>query len=573
MTITKESSFRVTEYDDNQIESRRRKTLCIAVVIGSVIGITMVYQPGSSVLDATNRHFIPDSHHHRSPLLFPASAMFEGKKRPYNPESDFKNGLGNIPPYWESIQRQYGDENNTTATVIVKETTEEKEKNSHADIFWGPCYSPNPSTFSINTIRWEDILAKNRRGKIQYPKYAEPIGGLRKKAEVEVPFGLCRPGFIIIGQGKCGTSSLYHYLVGHPRVLSASKKQIHYFKYHTDESMKWYLSHFPSAETFLSRGALITGEASPGYLPYPDVARRMSHGLEGHTKIIVIVREPLDRAWSSYKYNYVEPALERLKRSGLKGYVKSHLSEEYYRKHHIFSFEDLLRAELNTLRECLKPGGFGETMSRKFFGHTTTFEDEFNRRDADDTLEPLVDLDEYCYGGRVSKNVPREQWSELIADHPEKIINLPTTKLIQSILGRGLYTLPLEWWYASFSANDIYMFCNEDLRERPVESMSDLSGFLGLPTFNFTNVVSKGMYNVGGNEGYDKPTSWDEVEEVHESESLFLDKKDTSGSTSVNDIWSDIPISAELLQEFIEFVKPYNDRLFQLTGKRCPWNY
>eukprot|EP00957_Ditylum_brightwellii_P079761 6065092-Ditylum_brightwellii.AAC.1 len=103
--------------------------------------------------------------------------------------------------------------------------------------------------------------------------------------------------------------------------------------------------------------------------------------------------------------------------------------------------------------------------------------------------------------------------------------------------------------------------------------MSDLSGFLGLPTFNFTNVVSKGMYNVGGNEGYDKPTSWDEVEEVHESESLFLDKKDTSGSTSVNDIWSDIPISAELLQEFIEFVKPYNDRLFQLTGKRCPWNY
>eukprot|EP00957_Ditylum_brightwellii_P026879 2032567-Ditylum_brightwellii.AAC.1 len=290
----------------------------------------MVYQPVSSVLDATNRHFIPDSHHHRSPLLFPASAMFEGKKRPYNPESDFKNGLGNIPPYWESIQRQYGDENNTTATVIVKETTEEKEKNSHEDIFWGPCYSPNPSTFSINTIRWEDILAKNRRGKIQYPKYAEPIGGFRKKAEVEVPFGLCRPGFIIIGQ---------------------------------DESMKWYLSHFPSAETFLSRGALITGEASPGYLPYPDVARRMSHGLEGHTKIIVIVREPLDRAWSSYKYNYVEPALERLKRSGLKGYVKSHLSEEYYRKHHIFSFEDLLRAELNTLRECLKPGGFGETMS------------------------------------------------------------------------------------------------------------------------------------------------------------------------------------------------------------------
>lgn len=42
--------------------------------------------------------------------------------------------------------------------------------------------------------------------------------------------GMCRPGFLIIGAGKCGTSSLYHYLTdGHPRILPAVQKQIGYF--------------------------------------------------------------------------------------------------------------------------------------------------------------------------------------------------------------------------------------------------------------------------------------------------------------------------------------------------------
>ena len=55
--------------------------------------------------------------------------------------------------------------------------------------------------------------------------------GVRNPSDLS---NLCRPGFIIIGAGKCGTSSLYHYLVGHPRVLPAVQKQIHYWVYHRD---------------------------------------------------------------------------------------------------------------------------------------------------------------------------------------------------------------------------------------------------------------------------------------------------------------------------------------------------
>ncbi len=49
-------------------------------------------------------------------------------------------------------------------------------------------------------------------------------------------------------------------------MLPAKAKQINFFKNYTDYPMKWYLQQFPPAEVFLSKGALMTGEASPGYL-------------------------------------------------------------------------------------------------------------------------------------------------------------------------------------------------------------------------------------------------------------------------------------------------------------------
>ena len=217
-------------------------------------------------------------------------------------------------------------------------------------------------------------------------------------------------------------------------------------------------------------------------------------------KIIAIVRDPLERAWSSYKYNYRTPALSRLRKG--KGGVPRHESDNYYIKYHIFSFEDMIAAELKKLRKCLKPNGPSETMTRKMFRKKSWANLEFERR-KNEGLPNLIDLDETCYGGKISSSVPREQWKELVERKPQRIIDVPNLHLVQSFIGRSLYTLPLEWWYAVFQKKDIYIFCNEDLRDRPSESMSELTEFLGLPSFNFSDVVSAGMYNVGGHRGYD----------------------------------------------------------------------
>src|SRR5262245_25916191 len=65
-----------------------------------------------------------------------------------------------------------------------------------------------------------------------------------------------QPHFIIIGAGKCGTTSLYRYLVQHPSIDAASAKEVHYFDHNYRLGRDWYLAHFP-----LRKRDHITGEA------------------------------------------------------------------------------------------------------------------------------------------------------------------------------------------------------------------------------------------------------------------------------------------------------------------------
>ena len=84
-------------------------------------------------------------------------------------------------------------------------------------------------------------------------------------------------------------------------------------------------------------------------------------------KIIAIIREPLERAWSSYNYNYVDPALTRMRKGIRKNKIPRGQTDEYYIKHFIYSFEDMISAELKILKACLEPGGWGETETKKMF--------------------------------------------------------------------------------------------------------------------------------------------------------------------------------------------------------------
>ncbi|QTA90752.1 sulfotransferase domain-containing protein [Desulfonema magnum] len=109
------------------------------------------------------------------------------------------------------------------------------------------------------------------------------------------------PNFILIGAQKSGTTSLYSYLIQHPRITPGYKKEVHFFDNpgHFRKGMPWYRAHFPAA--FTQPGSFVTGEATPSYLCHPQVPERMYEAVPG-VKLIVLLRNPVDRAYSQYHH-------------------------------------------------------------------------------------------------------------------------------------------------------------------------------------------------------------------------------------------------------------------------------
>ena len=451
-------------------------------------------------------------------------------------ERDFVNDAGISPTFWNDNRTFPGFKDDAIF-----------------DTKFGPCYG-----HTIPKVpNWQDEVDKQQTHKAIYHEKLSPMHAKAKHKNSGIVTndndlrGYCRPGFIILGAGKCGTSSLYHYLTDHPRVLPASEKQIHYFKYYTRKSMKWYLEHFPTAANFLATGTLMTGEASPGYLPYPDVAHLLPERMPG-TRLIVVGRDPIERAYSSFMYSYIDPHVAFLERGSLRG-IPGGLSREEYLSTYLFSFEETVRAELKVLKDCLaEPNGKAIVEAKKKYGQLSWFQKGFRENPL------LADLDSFCYGGRVSKTILRAQWADLVKEFPKKVILDKNTHLLQSHVGRSIYALPLEWWYTQYDANDIFFVCTEDLKDLSGNGMEPLRQWLGLPVYNFSSILQGGAYNVGGHGEmkYDKEISWSEATKANAT-GAFAHKE--------------IPLSPELRKELEDFFKPYNERLYKLVGKRCQW--
>ncbi len=114
------------------------------------------------------------------------------------------------------------------------------------------------------------------------------------------------PDFIIIGAQKCGTSSLYNYLIDHPCIYPASTKEVGGFDRYYSYGIKWYRAQFPSfLRKYYVKHVLgqdfITGEASTGYILNPRALKRISEVVP-RAKLILMLRNPIDRAYSHYHH-------------------------------------------------------------------------------------------------------------------------------------------------------------------------------------------------------------------------------------------------------------------------------
>ncbi len=129
------------------------------------------------------------------------------------------------------------------------------------------------------------------------------------------------PDFVGVGSQKCGTTWLAAVLAQHPEILFSKSKEIGFFSTEFHRGYKWYNSHFAE------KNGRIAGEISVNYAytPRPDPSRKQFYPKRNYRnellfwrkrpsardemlkhypglKVFMMLRNPIDRAWSHYWY-------------------------------------------------------------------------------------------------------------------------------------------------------------------------------------------------------------------------------------------------------------------------------
>jgi len=106
------------------------------------------------------------------------------------------------------------------------------------------------------------------------------------------------PDFLVLGAQKAGTTALYEYLRRHQQISGPSWKEVSFFDRHWARGESWYRGNFPNVAR--TRGKHV-GEASPSYVFHPLAPQRVQEVVP-EARLIVLVRNPVDRALSQYNH-------------------------------------------------------------------------------------------------------------------------------------------------------------------------------------------------------------------------------------------------------------------------------
>lgn len=167
------------------------------------------------------------------------------------------------------------------------------------------------------------------------------------------PLGMRKPDFFFVGAAKAGTTSLFNYLIQHPSVFIPTVKEPHYFSEYPQPRAPVF--HCVEDYLHLYSGCpddIVAGDASTSYLYSRHAARRI-FDLQPRAKIMIILRNPIDRAYSFYWHNRRE-FIEDL------------------------SFEKALEAEGRRIAEN-RPFRFHYVNSGRYYGQVKAYLDVFGR--------------------------------------------------------------------------------------------------------------------------------------------------------------------------------------------------
>ena len=212
------------------------------------------------------------------------------------------------------------------------------------------------------------------------------------------------PSFLCVGAQKSGTTSLQDILIQHPNIYLPKIKETHFFdngEKNYSKGLKWYeTEYFSSIKT-----ENIIGEISTNYMFLEYVPKRIYEDLGPDVKLIFMLRNPIQRAYSQFMMNRQNFFETKTFEEALNLENKKILKDEHHKK--IFGY--------------MKRGLYGEQIKRflKYFPKEQMFfiifETDFikNKTQTINELCHFLELSPYEFQLDIKKNVmsrPGYRW-------------------------------------------------------------------------------------------------------------------------------------------------------------------
>lgn len=266
------------------------------------------------------------------------------------------------------------------------------------------------------------------------------------------------PSFLILGAQKAGTTSLYEYIVQHPLVVPAKRRETHCFDWRWNDKLttlkkqREWCHQFYAEPELRKHPSCLTGDSTPSYLiDSKRVIPRIKRVFNWDLKFFVMLRDPVRRAESHFAMVTSTKGTEaQLKARG----------NEWREK----SFQDVVFEDLRAMERCglipywnIEHGSFDSSAYKAFI----------------DSKEEYLAWDKY-------------------------ISNIPLNSGSYSLLGRGLYALNLIPWLRSFDKKSFLFLRVESLKEEGVNAvLESVWSHLELPNFQIEDTEAKNTREYG----------------------------------------------------------------------------